>query len=164
MSGPHHVLHRLVALMEQARQLMLAAEVDGLRPSHYRILDSVPSDDVINITELSERVGITKQGIGQFVTHLEHHGHLVTESDPDDRRVRLVRRTQRGDEALEQVEHLLAGLEAQWADLVGARQYRDFRRTLDSIADASSAIIPTHATGEPPNTATGVDTGAARGR
>ena len=48
------------------------------------------------VTELAERVRMTKQGCGQFVTQLVETGHLAVEADPDDRRVRRVRRTAKG--------------------------------------------------------------------
>jgi len=53
--------------------------------------------------ELGERVGMTKQGCGQFVTHLVETGHLATEPDPSDRRVRIVRRTPLGQKLLDAV-------------------------------------------------------------
>ena len=42
---------------------------DGLRQSHFRVICSVPAEG-ISVTDLAERVGMTKQGCGQFVTSL----------------------------------------------------------------------------------------------
>jgi DNA-binding MarR family transcriptional regulator len=94
----------------------------------------VPHDGGIMITDLADRVGMTKQAIGQFVTALVHSGHLVTEEDPQDRRRRIVRRTRRGDEVTQELAHMLDGLERRWAERVGLKRYNEWRRTLEEIA------------------------------
>ena len=59
------------------------------------MLFSVPAEGV-SITELAERVGMTKQGCGQFVSQLTDEGYLTQAADPRDRRARVVRRTAAG--------------------------------------------------------------------
>jgi DNA-binding MarR family transcriptional regulator len=137
MNDEHHVMMVVGLLMEQARQVIITDGEDGLRPSQFRVIGSVPPDGGISITELAERVGMTKQGIGQFVTQLTNDGYLVTESDPQDRRVRIVRRTRLGNDATHRLALMLQGLEEEWAQRVGKRRYRDFRRLLDEIAGLS---------------------------
>jgi DNA-binding MarR family transcriptional regulator len=129
-----HVLLYLGLVMEQCRDLILESRTrDHLRPSQFRVIAMVPYNRGITITELADRVGMTKQAIGQFVTALVDSGHLVTEEDPQDRRLRIVRRTTRGDEVTQELAHLLDGLERRWADRVGVRRYSQFRQTLEEI-------------------------------
>lgn len=130
-----HVLLYLGLVMEQARDLILRSRTrDHLRPSQFRVIAMVPYNHGITITELADRVGMTKQAIGQFVTALVGSGHLVTEEDPQDRRLRIVRRTRRGDEVTQELAHMLDGLEQRWADRVGVKRYSQFRQTLEEIA------------------------------
>jgi DNA-binding MarR family transcriptional regulator len=130
-----HVLVYLGLIMDQARDLILTSKSrDHLRPSQFRVIAMVPYNRGITITELAERVGMSKQAIGQFVTTLVESGHLVTEEDPKDRRLRVVRRTQRGDEVTQELAVLLERLEQRWADKVGARRYAQFRTTLEELA------------------------------
>jgi DNA-binding MarR family transcriptional regulator len=129
-----HVMTVLGLLLEETRQLILRDGEDGLRPSQFRVIGSVPPNGGITVTELAERVGMTKQGIGQFVTQLTQDGYLATETDPDDRRVRVVRRTRLGNEATRRLALMLGGLEEAWARRVGQRRYREFRAVLDEIA------------------------------
>lgn len=128
-----HVMQLLGRLLEESRRLIIAEGQDGLRPSQYRVIDSVPPDGGITVTELAERVGMTKQGIGQFVTQLTRDGYLTTETDPDDRRVRLVRRTPLGCAAAHRLAVMLRRLEEDWAERVGQRRYREFRAVLEGI-------------------------------
>jgi DNA-binding MarR family transcriptional regulator len=132
-SDERHVLIALGNLMAQSRALVLAEDADGLRPSHHRVLGHVPPEGV-TVTDLAERVGMTKQGIGQFVTQLADSGHLVVDPSPDDRRVRVVRRTATGDAAVRRLGDLLERLEADWANRVGTRRYDEFRAILDELA------------------------------
>lgn len=129
-----HVLRALSLLMDESRQLILR-NVDGrLRPSQLRVIGSVPGASGITVTALAIRVGMTKQAIGQFVTQLTEDGFLVSDADPEDRRVRVVRRTPAADDALRHLAVRLAGLEADWERRVGKHRYREFRAALDEIA------------------------------
>ncbi len=134
-TGEHHVVRVLGQLMGEARELILGHGQRGLRPSQYRVIESVPPDDSITVTELAERVGMTKQGIGQFVTQLTAAGYLTTATDPGDRRVRKVLRTREGNDAMGDLAVMLETLERTWADRLGARRYRQFRNALDDLAD-----------------------------
>ncbi len=120
-------------LMSQARDLILASR-HPLRPSQFRVISMVPYDAGVSMTDLAERVGMTKQGVGQFVSGLVESGHLAIEEDPDDRRRRVVTRTQRGNEVTAELAWMLEGLEETWAKQVGERRYAQFRRTLEEIA------------------------------
>jgi DNA-binding MarR family transcriptional regulator len=131
-----HVMNVLGRLMAESHGLVLAEGEPGLRPSHHRVIGHVPAEG-ITVTELAQRVGMTKQGIGQFVTQLTGSGHLRVTTDPDDRRVRLVRRTAKGEASVRRLATLLGRLEQTWASRVGADRYRDFRALLDQIAGSA---------------------------
>jgi DNA-binding MarR family transcriptional regulator len=135
-SDEPHVMLALGNLMAESRALVLAEGERGLRPSHHRVLGNVPPEG-ITVTELSERVGMTKQGIGQFVTQLTESGHLTVTGDPEDRRIRVVRRTAKGTAAVRRLSGLLDELEAGWANRVGTRRYNEFRAILDELAGSA---------------------------
>ena len=75
-AGEPHVAILIGALMEEIRDTFAAEDWDGLRQSHFRLLSNVPRDG-IRITDLGERLGMTKQASGQFVTSLVGTGHLA---------------------------------------------------------------------------------------
>lgn len=129
-----HVLNLLAMTFEQIHVRTLAESVDGLRLSHHRFLSGVPTEGTITVTELADRVGMTKQAAGKFVTRLAEGGFVVTESDPNDRRVRLVRRTAAGNAATQRLVELLGRVEREWAARIGEQRYRQFRTTLVRIA------------------------------
>lgn len=122
-------------LMNQVRAAFAGEDWGGLRQSHFRVLSCVPPEGV-TITELGERTGMSKQGCGQFVTFLTGTGHLRVESDPADRRTRIVRRTALGNRTVKRVRARILRLEADWAEQVGPRRYATFRRVLDDLSGA----------------------------
>lgn len=131
-SGPH-ILALMGMVFGEVRRTFDAEEWDGMRQSHFRVIDGV-SEDGISVTELSRRVGMSKQGCGQFVSHLVGTGHLRVDPDPQDGRVRLVRRTPRGQRTLEAANARIREIEDGWAQAVGTQRYRAFRRVLEDLA------------------------------
>ena len=120
-------------LLRQVRDVFAAEDWKGLRQSHFRVISSVPADG-ITITELGDRVGMTKQGCGQFVTQLVQSGHLRVEPSPSDRRTRIVHRTAAGNRIIEQVTARNLRLEQGWAERVGPERYGVFREVLEELA------------------------------
>ncbi len=120
-------------LFREVRGEFAGEDWGGLRQSHFRVLSVVP-DDGVSITELAERVGMTKQGCGQFVTQLAETGHLRVVAHPDDRRVRVVRRTKKADRVLDAVRERNLAIEQEWAERVGTERYAVFRGVLDELA------------------------------
>ncbi|MGA9749738.1 MAG: helix-turn-helix domain-containing protein [Nocardioides sp.] len=128
-----HVLMYLGSLIEEVRDAFEGEDWGGLRQSHFRVISAVPPEG-ISVTELGQRVRMTKQGCGQFVTQLVQTGHLVTEDDPGDRRLRIVRRTRLGDRTMVAVARRMASIEQTWIETVGERRYRTFRSVVDTLA------------------------------
>jgi DNA-binding MarR family transcriptional regulator len=106
----------------------------GLRPSHIRLISCVPSEGA-TLTELAGPLFMTKQAVGQFVTHLRTTGHLELRPDDRDRRRRVVVRTGLGDRTVAEVNAAIADVERQWADQVGQEDYAVFRRVLRQLTD-----------------------------
>src|SRR3954471_2964543 len=106
-SSDRHVMLELGTLMDESRERLRAQAGSDLRPSQHRVIGHVPPEG-ITVTELAERVGMTKQGIGQFVHQLTESGHLETRTHPDDKRLRVIHRTRKGDASVRRLTALLA--------------------------------------------------------
>ena len=132
-TGRVHASLLMGLLFRQVRDVFAAEDWSGLRQSHFRVLSMVP-DTGVSITELGERVGMTKQGCGQFVTQLAESGHLRVVTDRDDRRVRVVRRTPKADRVLAAVRKRNLAIEESWSQRVGVERYAVFREVLAELA------------------------------
>ena len=136
-TGRNDVLPELMAgLFGRIRSELSDGTMGDLRMSHVRVLAAVPPDGV-NVTELARSAGMTKQGCGQFVTHLAGTGHLSTAPDPADGRVRLVFRTAAGDRFMRDVYAALERIEDGFAAEVGERRFATFKRVMAELAGHS---------------------------
>jgi DNA-binding MarR family transcriptional regulator len=133
-----HVPLLMGLLFRHVHEVFEAEDWGGLRQSHFRVVACVPPEG-LSVTELAERVGMTKQGVGQFVTHLVGTGHLSEGVDPGDRRVRRVTRTRKGQALVAAVRDRNLRIEQEWAEQVGEARYREFRSVLEQIALGRSA-------------------------
>jgi DNA-binding MarR family transcriptional regulator len=130
-----HIAGLLGLALRRLRLEILAdseARFPGLRISHYRLLDMIPAEGS-RITDLAELAGMTKQGLGQHVDYLQDLGFTESDRLVEDRRVRLVRRTGKGDEAVAFSRAAIGRLEADWEAQLGPERYDEFRRTLAEL-------------------------------
>src|SRR3954447_9074442 len=132
-AGEPHVALLVGQLMREIRDTFAAEDWGGLRQSHLRLLSAVPREG-ISVTELASRLGMTKQGCGQFVTQLRGRGHLDVVRQPDDGRLRIVVRTALGDRTVKAANARILRIERSWSRRVGPRRYPAFRAVLGEIA------------------------------
>jgi len=103
-----------------------------LRGSHRRILQMIPSQG-IRITDLALLAGMTKQALGEFVDWLERAGFVASGRDPVDGRVRLVKRTDRGDAAATAAQRAVAAVEQAWREEIGADRYEAMKQAMREL-------------------------------
>jgi DNA-binding MarR family transcriptional regulator len=130
MDGFRRDLHATIQ-GEEGRQAVLR----GLRSSQLRLLSMTPADGM-RVTDLAERVGMTKQALGEFANDLEARGLLETVRDPADKRVRILRPTPRGRKAVEASQSVIGELEREWRRRLGARKWDQLRTLLSEAATA----------------------------
>ncbi len=137
---PDHALSLLGQVMDGMRRDMLARTSRtgtpgmpvagrGLRSSQIRLLSLTPSGGM-RVTDLAERVGMTKQALGEFANALEEQGLLESRRDPTDRRVRLLRLTDDGRAAVVASERLIDEVEQEWRARVGPETWDALRAGL----------------------------------
>ncbi len=132
-----HIAGLLGLALTRLRAEILAdseAQFPGLRVSHFRLLELTP-DNGARITDLAEIAGMTKQGLGQHVDYLQGLGYVESERLPEDRRVRLVRRTPLGDEAVVFSQAAIARVEEKWKDQLGRERYELVRSSLHELGE-----------------------------
>jgi DNA-binding MarR family transcriptional regulator len=111
-----------------------------LRRSHTSLLPHIDLEGT-RITDLAERLGVTKQAASQLVDDLEAIGVLAREPDPDDARARRVVFTRLGREGLLEGLALLRDMESELARSIGD----------DSMAGLRRALVAILATLQPPD-------------
>jgi len=87
------------------------------------------------VSVLAERLGVTKQAASQLVDDLEAMGVLERAVDPDDARARRVRFTARGRAGLFDGLAVLAALEGECAEKIGAARMKGLREALVALLE-----------------------------
>ncbi|MFF0264478.1 hypothetical protein [Kribbella sp. NPDC004536] len=134
-SQTDHVARLLGEALRRVRQEILSTSEEhfpGLRVSHYRLLELIPPEGA-RITDLAEVALMTKQGLGQHVDYLQKLGYTTSDRLPEDRRVRLVRRTTTGDAAVAYSHAAIARIEQTWSTRLGPTRYATLRQTLQEL-------------------------------
>lgn len=140
---PDHALALLGYVMDGLRRDVLARTATvsgparGLRSSQIRLLSLTPVDGM-RVTDLAERVGMTKQALGEFATALEGQGLVESVRDENDRRARILRPTAKGRQAVIDSEAIIREVEDEWRARVGAKRWDVLRQTLLDVVDRES--------------------------
>jgi len=92
------------------------------------------------ITDLSSKIGITKQAVGQLVFELEKLGVLKRIPDPQDGRAKLIVFTNKGKEILINGLNILAGIEKEISKQIGKSSVSDIKNNLRLLQDALDTI------------------------
>lgn len=132
---PDHLLLWLEATQRRVRQHVLERAEPGrliVRGSQGRILQLIP-DEGTRMTTLAERAHMTKQALGQLVDLLERKQLVRSSKDPNDARVRLVHRTERGERARAEMERLIAEAEASLREEIGPSRYDAMKAALRDL-------------------------------
>lgn len=103
-----------------------------------RALDAAP----LTVSELAERLAISKQGAGQIVDDMERRGYVERHPDPRDGRARLLHLSERGTAALAAARRFHARYERRLVREHGAEAVDALRTVLTAMAGADRAADP----------------------
>jgi DNA-binding MarR family transcriptional regulator len=134
----------LVQLLDLAQREVLRSFPEAapggpgpLRGSQYRVLSMVPRRGGRRLTELATVADMTKQAMGEFVADLAALDLVTIETDPADRRAKLVSLTPDGRRAADAARDVLDRVDAWWAARLGADEHATLKRLLTVVADLS---------------------------
>jgi DNA-binding MarR family transcriptional regulator len=111
-----------------------AAGYDDVTSAHVSLF-RYPGLDGHRLTDIAQRMQITKQSVHELIGHLERLGYLVREPDPSNRRARLVRLTPRGQGLQEVIRIQARDCEHQIAKILGDRRFFQLKQALAMLVD-----------------------------
>jgi DNA-binding MarR family transcriptional regulator len=136
------VLFKVARLLDEEALARVAHQSGGprLRRSHTSLLPHIDLAGT-RITDLAERLGITKQAVSQLVDDLEALGVVARVPDPEDARAKRVLFTERGQAGLLEGLSVLRSLEQELAQRIGAQAMADLRSALLAIHDLMEPCV-----------------------
>lgn len=111
-------------------ELAAAGHTHSLSAS--RLMGSLTADG-LRVSELADRLGITKQSVSQLVDELEVDGYVLRIPDPTDGRAKLVVFGPRGDDALPAAWRALQASEDHARAILGESAMSELRASLELL-------------------------------
>ena len=137
-----HIGQLLVQLTRELQQelfaRLVAAGLDDARVAHTHVTAYIKADGS-PLTELAAMARMTLPAMSEIVNDLERLGIVERRPDPADGRAKLIVLTEDGWAAMRVARGIIRDLEAEWAGLVGAREFERTALTLDRLLRAISA-------------------------
>jgi DNA-binding MarR family transcriptional regulator len=114
----------LAGLHDRGFTDLVAAHVDVWR---------YPGPENQRPSELATQTRMTKQALNYLLGQLEQLGYLTRETDSDDQRYKRIRLTPRGHAATNAIYEIVQGVETEWEQRLGPREFGELRRLLTQL-------------------------------
>ena len=100
-----------------------------LVPAHFAVL-RYPGPENRRPSELAAEARMSKQAMNYLLGQMERLGYLSRVDDPDDQRFKRVRLTERGHDAAQAIRDIVAEIEADLQQELGAARFGQLRGLL----------------------------------
>ena len=104
-------------------------------PATHTIVFALVDTQGIRLSELAKRAQLTKQLVNYLVTAVEERGYVERLPDPRDGRAKIVRLTERGQQAALVGSEIIANIEREWAASLGPADMDELRSLLERLVD-----------------------------
>ncbi|HXZ05470.1 MAG TPA: MarR family winged helix-turn-helix transcriptional regulator [Ktedonobacteraceae bacterium] len=102
-------------------------------PAAHTIVFALVDKQGIRLTEFAKRAQLTKQMVNYLVTAVEERGYVERVPDPGDGRAKIVRLTERGQQAALVGSEIIEGIEREWANALGQEDMDELRDLLERL-------------------------------
>jgi DNA-binding MarR family transcriptional regulator len=120
------------AFSEELARRVAQTPYSDIRITHGCVFGNIEPDGS-RLTDLAERAHMTKQSVGEVATELEQRGYLERVPDPRDGRAKIIRLTERGQEAQALGRQIIDEIEAEWGERFGIERVAALRDALEAI-------------------------------
>ncbi|MFJ7738772.1 MarR family winged helix-turn-helix transcriptional regulator [Lysinibacillus sp. NPDC097287] len=114
---------------------------EDIRPAHGFMFKCITPRGATGI-ELAEYLGITKQAVSKMVDYLENCGYVMRQAHPTDKRGKIIVLTDRGWSVVKAKEKILAEIEEQWMENIGAKRMQMLKEDLSKLASEENEGKP----------------------
>jgi len=111
---------------------LLAAGLEDARVPHTHVTAYIKADGS-RLTELAAQARMTLPAMSELVDDLQRIGIVERRPDPSDGRAKLICLTDAGWQAMRTARRVIAEIEADYAQLVGAERFEAAAQTLDEL-------------------------------
>ncbi len=122
------------AVHRNLEALMAEVGYPEVRAPHLSVFAIVPRGDGIRMSELADRMQLTRGAVTQLVSYLEGHSLLRRVPHPEDGRGVIVKPTRAAHRGYEEGRKRIGELEDEWASRIGPKRWAMFKSVLNELA------------------------------
>jgi DNA-binding MarR family transcriptional regulator len=119
------------------RRFHKALEPEGLHPRHFGVMTMLAAHPGMSQHQLHEKTAIDPSSMVAVIDELETRGLAERRPDPADRRARQVFLTERGEQTLQRIRGLAAGLQREFFGTLTAEERKTLHALLRKLAGLS---------------------------
>jgi len=109
----------------------------GLTSARWRVMSAL-AEGPLTAAQIARNMGLKRQSVQHLVNVLSEQGLLVSGDNPDHRRARLIRLTQKGRNKYEQTSQL----QAQWVNSLGEElEVTNLKLAFEQLRDIEDRLI-----------------------
>lgn len=116
------------------RRFHKALEPEGLHPRHFGVMTMLAAHPGMSQHQLHEKTAIDPSSMVAVIDELEARGLAERRPDPADRRARQVFLTEQGEQTLERIRGLAAGLQREFFGALTAEERKTLHALLRKLA------------------------------
>jgi DNA-binding MarR family transcriptional regulator len=116
------------------RRFHKALEPEGLHPRHFGVMTMLAAHPGMSQHQLHEKTAIDPSSMVAVIDELEARGLAERRPDPADRRARQVFLTEQGEQTLERIRGLAAGLQREFFGTLTAEERKTLHALLRKLA------------------------------
>jgi MarR family transcriptional regulator, lower aerobic nicotinate degradation pathway regulator len=119
------------------RRFHKALEPEGLHPRHFGVMTMLAAHPGMSQHQLHEKTAIDPSSMVAVIDELEARGLAERRPDPADRRARQVFLTEQGEQTLQRIRGLAAGLQREFFGTLTAEERKTLHALLRKLAGLS---------------------------
>lgn len=131
-----------VSMRRTMRDFILYVRESGLSMSHMGALFHIHREGKCGVTELGHHLDVTSAAASQMLERLVQQGLILRTEDPDDRRVKQIVLTEKGDRVLKEGVRARQRWLAELTGAVSDGEKDSIRLALDILIDKVKSLRP----------------------
>lgn len=136
-----------VLMRNRMRNFLLQARESGLSMSHFSALFHVHRIGSCGVTEIGDHLGVTSAAASQMLERLVQQGLVLREEDAEDRRVKRIELTEKGQQIIEEAIQARQSWLSQLAETLTESEKEtltaDLRILIDKARQLTIEAVPT---------------------
>jgi DNA-binding MarR family transcriptional regulator len=132
-----------VSMRHSMRNIIRYARESGLSMSNLGAIFHIHRIGSCGVTELGDHLGVTSAAASQMLDRLVQQELILRTEDPDDRRVKQIALTEKGNRILEEGLHARQGWMDDLAQNLSDREKETIISGLNILIDKARHLIPT---------------------